>query len=190
MKTINVVFLLDRSGSMYTSQSDTIGGFNRFIADQKKSKFNIKFSLTLFNSNNVEKRYVDEDISNVKDLDDNNYQPNHGTPLWDAVGTTMRELGNKKDVLFVIMTDGQENDSTEFTANQVREMIKEKEKIAWKFLYLGIDVANFDDAMSLGIQANFNMARGAVGASYDKLSQTVGVYANTGEVKYDSDDEK
>jgi hypothetical protein len=151
MKTTNVVFLLDETGSMENCKKDTIGGFNNFLKDQKKSKQNINFSLTLFNSTKIEKRYQNVPISEVEKLSESNYKPSNLTPLWDAIGSTINDLPKLKNALFIILTDGYENYSREFSAKTVREMIEEKKKKGWKFLYLGVDLADMRDALAMRV---------------------------------------
>ncbi|MBA7652188.1 hypothetical protein ES703_60018 [subsurface metagenome] len=189
-KESQVVFLLDQTGSMQECKKDTIGGFNNFLEEQKKNKTDkLKFSLTLFNSAKVEKRYADEEIKNVKPLSDASYIPSNLTPLWDAMGNTIQSMPEAKDVLFVIMTDGYENYSKEFKAEAVKKMIKEKEKdCGWKFLFLGADLANFNDAFNVGINFNFNVSKKDMNTAYVNLSNTVGHYRSTGEVRYDGTD--
>ena len=185
-----VVFLLDQTGSMQECKKDTIGGFNAFLKEQKKNKTGkLRFSLTLFNSSKIEKRYADEEIKNVKPLSDANYIPRHLTPLWDAMGNTIQSMPEARDVLFVILTDGYENYSKEFKTEAVKRMIKEKEKdFGWKFLFLGADLANFNDALSAGINFNFNVSKKDMKAAYSSLSDTVDHYRSTGEVRYDGTD--
>lgn len=189
-KESQVVFLLDQTGSMQECKKDTIGGFNTFLEEQKKNETDkLKFSLTLFNSAKVEKRYVDEEIKSVKSLSDANYIPSNLTPLWDAMGNTVQSLPKAKDVLFVILTDGYENYSKEFKAETVRRMIKEKEKdFGWKFLFLGADLANFNDAYNAGINFVFNVDKKDMKTAYASLSNTVAHYRSTGEVKYEDKD--
>ena len=189
-KESQVVFLLDQTGSMQDCKTDTIGGFNMFLEEQKKNKTDeLKFSLTLFNSAKVEKRYINEQIKNVESLSDANYIPSNLTPLWDAIGNTIQELPEVKDVLFVILTDGYENYSKEFKAETVKRMIKEKEKdFGWKFLFLGADLANFNDAYNIGINFNFNVSKKDMKTAYASLSNTVDHYRSTGEVKYKDTD--
>jgi len=189
-KESQVVFLLDQTGSMQECKKDTIGGFNTFLEEQKKNKTDkLKFFLTLFNSSKIERRYVDKEISNVKPLSDANYVPSHLTPLWDAMGNTIQSMPKAKDVLFVILTDGYENYSKEFKAEAVRRMIKEKEKnCGWKFLFLGADLANFNDAFNVGINFNFNISKKEMKTAYACLSNTVAHYRSTGEVTYDGTD--
>lgn len=189
-KESQVVFLLDQTGSMLECKKDTIGGFNSFLEEQKKSKADrLKFSLTLFNSAKVEKRHTNEDIKKVEPLSDANYIPSNLTPLWDALGNTIQSLPEAKDVLFVILTDGYENCSREFKAETVKRMIKEKEKdFGWKFLFLGADLADFNDALNAGISFNVNISKKDMKGTYRSLSDTVSHYRSTGEVKYEDKD--
>lgn len=174
----NVIFLLDNTGSMYRIKSDTIGGFNTFISEQKKLKNNIKFSLTLFNSFQIEKRYINVDINDVEELNEDTYNPNGTTPLNDAIGKTINEVGDLKNALFVIMTDGEENASIEFDLPTVKKMIEDKEKLGWTFLYLGVDVTNFvNNAMDYGIKMSVNTFSDDIKGSYQKMSKTVNAYS-------------
>ena len=192
MKTKHCVFVLDQTGSMFEKKKDTIGGFNEFLEKQKKiKKYDIKFSLILFNSAEVEKRYVAVDISKVKPLNDKNYVPAQITPLWDAIGTAISENEKKKDVFFVILTDGEENASREFTSEKVKEMIKKKDKAGWGFLYLGVDVKDFyassGSFSQTGIRASSSSTfptaslAGNVGIG---LSNAASNYYVTGKVKF------
>ncbi len=185
MKKNHIVFLLDETGSMESCKKDTIGGFNNFLKDQKKSGNNILFSLTLFNSFRIEKRYTDEAIKNVKPLSSNNYKPSNLTPLWDAVGSTINSLPNQKKVLFVILTDGYENHSKEFSPSAVKKLIQEKEeKGKWKFMFLGADLSNFDDANMVGINFNIGVDKAKTKKMYRNISNTVSNYCATGKVTY------
>lgn len=192
-KTKHCVFILDQTGSMYDKKKDTIGGFNEFLEKQKKiKKYNIKFSLILFNSTNVEKRYIGVDVAKVKSLTDKNYQPASMTPLWDAVGTGISENDSKKDVFFVILTDGFENASREFSSEKVKEMVKKKEKAGWGFLYLGVDIKDFTGrfgAFGMGISAASSSSMPGVDIRTNlsvNLSKTACDYYDTGNVKYDA----
>lgn len=190
MKDVNIVVLLDRTGSMEKILNDTICGFNTFLRQQKEQKeVRIKFSLTFFSTTQIEEKYSDVDINEVEELNTQNYRPLGGTPLWDAIGTTINKLADKKDLLFVIITDGEENSSKEYKTEAVKKMIEQQEKEAnWQFLYLGVGLENFDDATSVGIRSSHAFS-GDLNA-YHGLSKTVAYYANTGKVAYDEDDNK
>lgn len=186
-KANHIAFLLDETGSMYGCKDDTIGGFNSFLKDQQESKHKIKFSLTKFNSHKVEKTYKDIDVNDVAPLSDGNYYPSHMTPLWDAIGTTIGELNRRKNVLFVVLTDGQENCSKEFSSTSVKKMIKKKEeKHNWKFMFLGADLSDFDDAFRVGIHHVFTVDKTNMRKAYASLSDTVETYCSTGKVEYDN----
>jgi hypothetical protein len=176
-KTTHVAFLLDQTGSMFGVKKDVIGGFNQLLKEQKANKKDtLKFSLTLFNSQEIEKRHVNEDIQKVKQLSDKNYTPNHLTPLLDATGRTIQAIGDKKNVLFIIYTDGYENYSKEFKKEDIRKMVKEKEGNGWKFLFLGADLDSFADAMGMGINLNINVAKAATAQAYSSTSGYVSQY--------------
>jgi len=177
-KETNIIFLLDKSGSMQVSKSDTIGGFNSFISEQKKLKNKIKFSFTLFDSISIEKRYVKVDINDVKELTDDTYTPTGMTPLNDAIGKTITDNADLKEALVVILTDGEENDSKEYSLLAVKKLIEEKQKAGWTFLYLGVDLDSFErEAHSRGISMSVNTMRGDISGSYKKMSQTITAYA-------------
>ena len=176
-KTTYVAFLLDQTGSMWACKKDVIGGFNQLLKDQKANKKDkLKFSLTLFNSEEIEKRYVNVDIDEVDNLSDENYVPNNLTPLLDAVGKTIQEIGDEKNVLFVIYTDGYENYSKEFKKEQIKQMVKEKEGNGWKFLFLGADLDNFADAMGMGIHLHIATSSSNVKGAYASTSDYVAQY--------------
>jgi len=154
-KLVRIVCLLDQTGSMVSKWKDTIGGFNVFLKEQKAQKGELRFSLTLFNSLEIEKRYVDKDIQKVEKLTEKNYVPIGATPLWDAIGQTIQELKQKKDLLFIIITDGEENMSKEYTSTSVKNLMKDKEKKqGWKFMYLGVGLKDFLDADKININVN------------------------------------
>lgn len=187
-KTKHCVFVLDQTGSMYDKKKDTIGGFNDFLEKQKKiKKHSIKFSLILFNSLKVEKRHIAVDVNKVKLLTDKTYVPNGMTPLWDAVGMAISENDKKKDVFFVILTDGLENASQELNSEKVKKMIKKKEKRGWGFIYLGVDLTNFADAGMMGIAqaSTFHVdSRNIKHLLGNNLVATASSYYDTGSVDH------
>jgi len=190
-KVNHVVVLLDETGSMESCKEDTIGGFNNFIEEQKRSKNNIKFYLTLFNSGKIEKRYKGTDIRLVKKLSYDDYAPANFTPLWDAIGNTIKEFNKEKKILFVIMTDGQENSSKEFNAASIKNLIKEKEEdFNWKFIYIGMDLDNFDDAIKIGINTQASTSKLDVIGTFSAFSNTVSRFCKTGEVEFKNKGDK
>lgn len=183
-KYSNVIFLLDETGSMELSKSDTIGGFNVFINQQKKLKNKIKFSLTLFNSLKIEKRYTNVDINDVVELNEDTYVPAGLTPLNDAIGKTIADNINLKQALVVILTDGEENYSKEYSLDTIKKLIEEKQKNGWSFLYLGVDIANFEQEARLrGMYSSVNTSRDNITGSYTKMSNMVNTYVNSSDTE-------
>lgn len=154
--SILINFILDKSGSMATCLNDTIGGFNTYIDELKRdTKSKYSFSLTLFDTN-FENRHVAVDLSSVPALTKSTYVPNGGTALFDAIGHTVSAVevkGIKHDkVLTVILTDGEENSSKEYSLKKVKELIERKESEGnWTFVFLGADLSAFKAGDSMGI---------------------------------------
>ena len=150
-KEIDIVFLLDRSGSMAGSESDTIGGYNSYIDKMKNNK--AKVTTVLFD-NQYELLTNREDISKIKKLTNETYYVRGCTALYDAIGKTIttieRETNNK--VLFVITTDGLENASIEYNKKSISKLIKKHSN--WEFLYIGANIDSYAEGESLGISSN------------------------------------
>lgn len=147
---LDIIFLIDRSGSMYGCENDTIGGFNSFIEKERKKEFNTRVTTILF-SDNYNVLYKRKSIYDVNELTSKEYCVGGCTALLDAIGKTItdlnREIENK--VLFVIMTDGYENASREFSKSQIRSMISNHK---WEFIFIGADIDSFAEAGNLGIK--------------------------------------
>ena len=156
-----LVFVLDRSGSMSGLESDTVGGFNSLIKDQKNSEGKAFVTTVLFDTEFI---YVHDraDISTVKPLTEKDYVPRGCTALLDAVGMTIQHIAGihkyarPEDVpsktIFVITTDGMENASREFRYDTVKKLIeKEQKKYGWEFIFLGANIDAAATAGSMGI---------------------------------------
>ncbi|WP_294482840.1 vWA domain-containing protein [uncultured Ruminococcus sp.] len=156
-----LVFVLDRSGSMAGLESDTVGGFNSLIKDQKNSEGKAFVTTVLFDTEFI---YVHDraDISTVKPLTEKDYVPRGCTALLDAVGMTIQHIAGihkyarPEDVpsktIFVITTDGMENASREFRYDTVKKLIeKEQKKYGWEFIFLGANIDAAATAGSMGI---------------------------------------
>lgn len=156
-----LVFVLDISGSMAGLESDTVGGFNSLIKDQKKSEGKAFVTTVLFDTEFI---YVHDraDISKVKPLAEKDYVPRGCTALLDAVGMTIQHIAGihkyarPEDVpsktIFVITTDGMENASREFRYDTVKKLIeKEQKKYGWEFIFLGANIDAAATAGSMGI---------------------------------------
>lgn len=159
-----VVLLLDRTGSMQSCKKETISGFNSYLdeLEGKKEVEGMRFSLTQFDSESIDHLVAVEPLKKVPRLTDKTYQPRANTPLYDAMGKTIRatekQAGSRYKVMFVTLTDGQENASTEWRLDRLQQLIKEKEsRDHWTFAYIGVGL--------IGFTATTNLARGTKGAS-------------------------
>lgn len=158
---VNVI--LDKSGSMASKQNDVIHGFNAYVDGlDKEDKVDYLFSLTLFDTQ-VAYRDVALPLAQIKKLDDRSYVPGGNTALNDAIGITVRKVDAERPqvdkIVTVIMTDGEENSSREWTHDGVRALIDQKEKEGnWTFVFLGAAPDAWDQGKSLGIAAA-NVAR-------------------------------
>lgn len=171
---VNVV--LDKSGSMGSCVTDTIGGFNTYkneLKKDKKSKY--LFSLTLFDTS-YENRHVTVSLDAVPDLTLSTYVPGGMTALYDAIGKSVAAVessGTKYDkVLTVIMTDGQENSSREYRLQMVKDLITRKEKEGWTFVFLGADLSAFEVGDRMGVQTSNSVAYNTtnMGATFSNLA--------------------
>lgn len=152
MKTI--VFLLDETGSMQPHAAETIQSFNKYLKETVAAEDPaepIFFHLTLFNAGMMEQRHLHVPIRDVPELTAETYQPNHMTPLYDAIGKTIEPILGP--ALMVILTDGEENASQEFSLPAIKGLIEAKEKDGWAFLYLGSTLEVAAAAMSMGMNA-------------------------------------
>ena len=159
-----LVFILDRSGSMSGLEADTIGGFNAMIEKQRKEEGEVFVSTVLFN-NYTEVIHDRVPLSKVPKLTDKEYQVGGCTALLDAVGGAIHHIGNihkyarpedrPEKTLFVITTDGMENASRRYNYDKVKSMIRhEQEKYDWEFLFLGANIDAAKEAGRFGIDAN------------------------------------
>ncbi len=178
---VDIVVVLDRSGSMAAAIDDTIGGFNGFLEEQKRAEGLARLTLTRFD-HEYEIVYEREDIARVPPLDRSTYVPRGNTALLDAIGRTIGALGARIaadaeaerpwKVVFVILTDGQENASREFTRSRILEMIREKEQEAgWEFVFLGANQDAIAEARSIGIAADKAASWTSSKAAYEMYSK-------------------
>ncbi len=151
-KVLHVMFILDETGSMGMIKDDVIGSFNTFIEDLAKEKsVTHKFSLVKFNTSHQELVHNAVSIANVIPLTKDTYKPDDTTPLYDAIAKGINSLGKKKNALFIIQTDGQENASLEYTQRQVFDMITEKTNAGWRFIFMGSNQDAWQTGQGLGI---------------------------------------
>ena len=183
-----LVFILDRSGSMQGLEKDTIGGFNSLIEKQKKVEGDALISTVLFAS---ESKVIHDrvDVKDVKPMTENNYITGGCTALLDAIGNAIHHISNihkyarKEDVpehtLFVITTDGMENASRTYTYPKVKKLIEnQKEKHGWEFMFLGANIDAIDVASHLGIDesraVNFNCDSVGTALNYEVIGEAIG----------------
>lgn len=185
-----LVFILDRSGSMAGLVKDTIGGFNSMIEKQKTDGGECIVSLVLFDHVS-EVIYDRVDIKDVPLLTEKEYYPRGNTALIDALGGAIHHIGNvhkyarSEDVpektMFVITTDGMENSSHIYSSDKVKSMIeKEREKYGWEFIFLGANIDAVETAKRYGIREDravrYYSDRDGVALNYEILSRTVSSY--------------
>lgn len=178
-----LVFILDRSGSMAGLESDTIGGFNSMIEKQKKEDTPCYVSTILFNGES-EVIHDLEKLDEIKLLTDRDYVVGGCTALIDAIGGAIYHIGNihkyarPEDVpehtMFVITTDGQENASHRYTSDQVKKMIEHRrEKYGWEFLFIGANIDAVEMAARYGIYKDRAVNYNADGEGTHILYETV-----------------
>jgi len=146
-----IIIILDKSGSMSDIRNDMIGSFNTFIAQQKTIAENPpQVSLILFN-NQLDAVYINKKLEEIPELSPLNYQPTGGTALYDAVGSTLDSFDSYTNVLVVIITDGEENASKEYTYKQMKEKISKKNADKWQFVYLSDNLENSRQGERIGL---------------------------------------
>lgn len=166
----HIVVLLDRSGSMASITDDVIGGFNTFLENQRADGTDARMSVVLFDTQNPQDTLVwGAPIAETTPLDAATYVPRGGTPLLDATGLTIgRTIVDQQartaaglapdDIIFVTITDGQENESREFTLAKVRELIEARTAEGWQFVYLSAGLDAYRDAQNMGYDAGDTQA--------------------------------
>ena len=182
-----LVFILDRSGSMAGLEKDTIGGFNAMIEKQRAEAGEAIISTVLFD-NTSEVIHDRLTLENVPRLTEKEYYVRGCTALLDAVGGAIHHIGNvhkyareedrPERTLFVITTDGMENASRRYTYDKVKARItRQKEKYGWEFLFLGANIDAAREAARFGIDedraANYHADRQGTGVIYEAVSETV-----------------
>lgn len=159
-----LVFILDRSGSMAGLESDTIGGFNGMLAQHRSEGGDVLVSTVLFDHEN-EVIHDRVRIADVPALTSKEYYTRGCTALLDAMGDAIHHIKNVHKyarpedrparTMFIITTDGMENSSTRYTADQVRAMVKQQEEAGWAFVFLGANIDAVQVAGGLGIRPEF-----------------------------------
>lgn len=154
----HVTFLLDETGSMASVRDATISGFNEYINGLKSNAESARFTLVTFSSKHTNTLYTGVPLKDAKPLNVDTYSPDGTTPLYDAIAwavkATEEKIGNvKADVLFVVMTDGEENASKQYNRQQIFDLIKKKEAEGWTFAFLGANQDSWETGRSIGVSA-------------------------------------
>lgn len=193
---MQIVCILDRSGSMHALVTDTIGGYNSFLAAQKKKTGRAEVTTVLFD-NQYEKLVDAVPLADAPAMTDKDYYARGMTALLDAVGRTVADtLGQmekkgicpeKRKVLFLIMTDGQENSSHEYNKQTVKALIDmTKDKYHWNYVFMGANIDSVAEAAALGIDAkhaaNYDHTAKGISQSFARMGAAVDEVRDTGSV--------
>ena len=181
-----IVFILDRSGSMSGLEKDTIGGFNAMIEKQKKQDGKAYVSTVLFDHESV----VLHDrlsLEQIKPMTEDDYTVRGCTALLDAIGGAVKHIGNihryarpedvPEHMMFVITTDGLENASRKYNSRDIKRLIESKKEEGWEFLFIGANIDAIETANDYGISAdravNYNADSQGTGVVFEAVSETV-----------------
>jgi hypothetical protein len=183
-----IAVVLDRSGSMASVRKETIDGFNEFVNGLRSEPGECSLKLVQFNQKYQE--VFDKPLSDVPLLTEETFVPGGNTALFDAIGGTVVSLGEDlkkmpeadrpQKVIVMILTDGMENASQEYTQDKIREMVThQKEVYAWDFVFLGSNQDAVLTASKFGIHQQSAMTYGATGQSMQAVMSVATRYANT-----------
>ena len=162
MKT-EIVFILDKSGSMAGLEKDTIGGFNALIEKQKQMDGEVTVTTVLFN-HDYTLLHDRIDIKGIAPLTEAQYNVSGTTALLDAIGNSIKKMQEIQDVtlkeaqpekiIFVITTDGEENSSTQYNIQTIKKLISKQKELGWEFMFLGANIDAIQTASKMGLHAN------------------------------------
>lgn len=197
-----LVFILDKSGSMAGLEKDTIGGYNSMLAKQKDLEGDCVITTVLFD-NDYELLHDRIDIRAVSPLTDNDYQVGGSTALLDAMGRTIQKIKKVQkntdpafradQVLFVIMTDGEENSSREYRPEKIKSLVEKQKEEGWEFIFMGANIDAIVTAGSFGIGADRALdylpdSKGTA-LNFKVLSESIGSLRMTGRLNDQGFDE-
>ena len=182
-----LVFILDRSGSMNGLEGDTIGGFNSLIEKQRKENGECFVTTVLFD-NEIKTLHDRVELKEIKDMTEEDYCVGGCTALIDAIGTSIEKIDGihryirAEDVpehtMFVIITDGMENASRRFSSREVKKMIEKHKKSGWEFLFIGANIDSVETARHFGISedraVNYHADKQGTAVAYECVSRAVG----------------
>jgi hypothetical protein len=182
-----IVFIIDKSGSMGNLIGDTIGGFNAFLEQQRALGDNARVTTVLFD-NEISYLHSYKNIKHVNKMTREDYKPYGSTSLLDAIGIAIKNTNANIDeyedkdvpshIVFVVITDGEENTSSKFTKDKIKNMVRHQQRFHdWKFFFLGANIDSFAEAGSLGFSStytsNYTANSGGVDSAYWAVSQAV-----------------
>lgn len=185
-----LVFILDRSGSMQGLEKDTVGGYNSMLKRQEKEKGEVLISTVLFDDR-IEVLHDRVPLEHISPMTEKEYYVRGCTALLDAVGGALHHIGNvhkyareedrPEKTMFIITTDGMENASRRYTYEKVKEMLeRQKEKYRWEFLFLGANIDAVQVAGNFGIcpdrAVTFHSDSEGTRLNYEVLGETVACY--------------
>lgn len=182
-----LVFILDKSGSMAGLESDTIGGFNSMIKKQKKQDGEAFVTTVLFD-NELQTVHDRVPLDSVGDMTDDDYVPGGCTALIDAIGKTIDHIKNihkyareddvPENTVFVITTDGMENASREYTSDKVKKMIEKQKSKGWEFLFIAANIDAVETASHFGIDSdravNYHADKKGTSVLYEAVGAAIG----------------
>lgn len=191
-----LVFILDRCGSMSGLESDTIGGYNAMLGNQKKEEGEAIVTTVLFDDH-YELLHDRINIRGILPITEKEYYVRGMTALLDSIGKTINKISNAhkhtaeeerpEHTMIVITTDGMENSSREFTAEKIRQMIEhQKEKYGWEFIFLGANIDAIETAKHFGINedraTNYHADSEGVSMNYQVISETISSLRKSSEI--------
>lgn len=191
-----LVFILDRSGSMTGLEGDTIGGFNAMIHKQKKEDGEALVTTLLFDNEN-ELIHDRSNLKGVGDLTEKQYYTRGSTALLDAMGFAIQKIRRAHEntlkeerpdkTVFVIITDGHENSSTEYSKAKIKQMIEKCKKRDWEFIFLGANMDAVEVATQYGFAkknvATYRSDAKGTATNYDAISEAVSSLRGTGVIE-------
>lgn len=174
-KCERIVLVLDSSGSMNSQKRDVVAGINQTIRQQRKLNIDdnnrVLFNIVSFNDNVLAP--TNDTLESVRYLSDRDYNPNGSTALYDAIGSTINRYRDEYNVIFLIMTDGEENASRKYNYEMITGLIKEmKDHKNWNFIYLSEDIKTFKQAESIGVSNDAYNCNNILSGK-NKLGQTL-----------------
>jgi uncharacterized protein YegL len=193
-KWTEIICILDRSGSMSGLESDTIGGFNAFVTQQRAVEGRARLTLVLFDDA-IDRVWEHVDVRKAAELDDRLYFPRGTTALFDAVGQTVSEVRGRiraqhederpGQVIVLVVTDGHENASVEYTAARTKQLVTETQNEGWEYVFLGANIDAFsssqDLAMATGSASRVAKNADGIREAYGKMNRAVTGYRRTGD---------